>query len=106
LSTALNVLLKILFRFDFHDYTSGFIAIRRSVLKKIPLRGDYGEYFIDLMCRFFFARYRAKEIPFTSGSRLYGESKTGSDALTLLRHGKDYFGTVCTICKERMLGTI
>jgi dolichol-phosphate mannosyltransferase len=106
LSTALNVLLKILFRFDFHDYTSGFIAIRRTVLLKIPLRGDYGEYFIDLMCRFFFAGYRAKEIPFTSGSRLYGESKTGSDIGTLVHHGKDYFGTVLRIVMEHITGKI
>jgi len=106
LSTALNMFLKILFRFDFHDYTSGFIAIRRNVLETLPLRGDYGEYFIDLMCRFFFAGHTVSEIPFESPPRRSGQSKTGSDPITLLRHGASYFATVFRVIVEHGIGKI
>lgn len=104
LSTALNVFLKILFRFDFHDYTSGYIAIRRSVLETLPLRGDYGEYFIDLMCRFFFAGHRVSEIPYESPPRRFGTSKTGSDPVSLIRHGFFYFATVFRVIIEHGIG--
>ena len=33
------------------DYTSGFIAARAPVLRQLLLRGDYGEYCIDLLGR-------------------------------------------------------
>jgi len=42
-SIVLNKLVQLLLGNWIHDYTSGFVAARRSVLSKIPLRGDYGE---------------------------------------------------------------
>src|SRR5262249_15375374 len=62
LSRVMNYSIQILLDHSFKDYTSGFIAIRRHVLEAIPLRGDYGEYFIDLMYRAIHKGYKAVEI--------------------------------------------
>lgn len=61
---------------SFLDYTSGFIAIRREVLEKIRLRGDYGEYFIDLIVRAKMLGIKIIEIPFAYDPRRSGTSKT------------------------------
>jgi len=106
LSTILNKSLRYLFRFDFHDYTSGFIAVRRDVLLQIPLRGDYGEYFIDFMARFFFKGYKAIEIPYQCAPRRYGTSKTGANIVVLTTHGMRYIWAVCRIIIEKGMGYI
>ncbi len=51
LSTILNRLTRFVLISSFSDYTSGFIAVRKSVIEAIPLRGDYGEYFVDFIFR-------------------------------------------------------
>jgi dolichol-phosphate mannosyltransferase len=51
LSGALNWSVRFMLRPSFSDYTSGFVAVRREVLAEIPLRGDYGEYFVDFIFR-------------------------------------------------------
>lgn len=81
----------------FKDYTSGFIAIQRQVLQEIRLRGDYGEYFIDLMVRAIRRGYRFVEIPFVNRPRLYGESKTGANVLQYMRRGIKYLITVARL---------
>jgi len=81
----------------FKDYTSGFIAIRRDVFKDIRLRGDYGEYFIDLMMRAIRRGYRFVEIPFINRPRLYGESKTGSNIWQLIKRGTKYLITIARL---------
>lgn len=103
LSTVLNRILGFLFRFDFHDYTSGYIAVKRSVLSQIPPRGDYGEYFIDFMVRFFSKGYRVVEIPYHAPPRRFGVSKTGTTIPVLFRHGIRYVWTVCRIGIEQLL---
>ena len=74
----------------FHDWTSGFIAIRASIIKPIRLRGRYGEYFIDLMARLIGSRTRFVEVPFRSAPREHGESKTATSFLGLSRLGIRY----------------
>jgi len=76
------------------DYTSGFVAARRSVFDKIRLQGDYGEYCIDLLGRAQRLRLRVDEVPYICGSRLHGESKTGADVGDYLRKGWKYVVTV------------
>jgi dolichol-phosphate mannosyltransferase len=63
---------------NFRDYTSGFIAARRGVFDRIELRGNYGEYFIDLIFRAHRQGYRILEIPYENAPRRAGESKTES----------------------------
>jgi dolichol-phosphate mannosyltransferase len=63
---------------NFRDYTSGFIAARRQVFDVVDLRGNYGEYFIDLVYRAYRAGFKILEIPYENAPRRAGESKTES----------------------------
>ncbi len=93
-SWTINLFASLLLGWGVRDYTSGFIAARREVLERIPLRGDYGEYCIDLLYRAQRAGYRVKEIPYTCTERVSGESKTGANVLDYLRRGWKYVWTV------------
>lgn len=93
-SRAINLFASLLLGWGVRDYTSGFIAARREVLERIPLRGDYGEYCIDLLYRAQRAGYRVVEIPYTCVERAGGESKTGANVLDYLRRGWKYVWTV------------
>ena len=73
-----------------HDYTSGFIAARAEVLQRIQLRGDYGEYCIDLLGRALQAGYRVQEVPYVCIPRASGDSKTGATLWQYLDKGRHY----------------
>ncbi|MBV7330313.1 polyprenol monophosphomannose synthase [Chloroflexi bacterium TSY] len=77
-----------------HDYTSGFIAARASVLQKLRLRGDYGEYCIDLLGRALQAGYKLQEVPYICVPRTSGESKTGVNLWDYLVKGRKYVRTI------------
>jgi dolichol-phosphate mannosyltransferase len=77
-----------------HDYTSGFIAARAEVLEKIRLRGDYGEYCIDLLGRALRSGYQLCEVPYVCVPRSTGESKTGVNLWDYLVKGRQYVHTV------------
>lgn len=89
LSLLVNTIAMQVFGRNITDYTTGFLAVRRAVLDRIPLRGDYGEYCIDLLVRAQATGYGIKEIPYISPPRRLGASKT-----TPLRHGVGYITTV------------
>jgi dolichol-phosphate mannosyltransferase len=97
LSGILNWGIRFLLNPSFSDYTSGFIAVRRPVLDALPLRGDYGEYFIDFIYRAMRAGYRICELPFTAPSRRSGESKTGGNFFQFARRGSKYLWTVLKV---------
>ncbi len=91
LSKLLNWGVRFMLAPSFSDYTSGFIAVRRQVLEKFPLRGDYGEYFIDFIYRVIRSRkYRICELPYFALPRRSGESKTGSNLFQYARRGWKY----------------
>ncbi|RLA62124.1 MAG: hypothetical protein DRQ88_04405 [Epsilonproteobacteria bacterium] len=70
------------------DITSGFFAIHKSKLK--PLRGGYGEYFIDLISNLFHQGAKIVEVPYTNKNRKYGISKSGTNSLELIIRGIPY----------------
>jgi len=90
LSRLMNYAIQVLLDGGFRDYTSGFIAIKREVFKKIKLQGDYGEYFIDLISRAILLNYKIVEIPFINLPRKKGVSKTGSNLRSLIKRGSKY----------------
>src|SRR3989344_1079297 len=90
LSRLMNLFIRVTLCMSLKDYTSGFIAIKHGILKRFELRGDYGEYFIDLMFRVQLSKYRIIEIPYTCLPRRKGESKTGSNMRDYLRRGIKY----------------
>lgn len=93
-SRAINLFASLLLDFSIKDYTSGFIAARREVFDRIGLRGDYGEYCIDLLYRAKKAGFHIKEIPYRCVPRRAGESKTAPNIMGYFRRGWKYVLTI------------
>jgi dolichol-phosphate mannosyltransferase len=95
LSKRLNWVLRHLLHPSFHDYTSGFVAVRRSVFNDLRLRGDYGEYFVDFIYRVLRAGcYHVCELPYIMQPRRSGVSKTGANLYDFICRGRRYLLTV------------
>ncbi|MDO8648425.1 MAG: polyprenol monophosphomannose synthase [Candidatus Peregrinibacteria bacterium] len=91
LSRIINWTIRMALDPRFHDYTSGFIAIRRHALEPfLPLRGEYGEYFMELIYRALQSGYSFAEVPFISPPRKWGQTKTGTTFPQLFRRGLPY----------------
>lgn len=90
LSRWMNYLIQFFLDRRFKDYTSGFIAIKSEIFKKISLRGDYGEYFIDLIYKALSFKFKVVEIPYVQDVRREGESKTGQNLRQYLKRGSKY----------------
>jgi dolichol-phosphate mannosyltransferase len=101
LSWIINTFAILLLGNKVHDYTSGFIAARAEVLQRLPIRGDYGEYCIDLLCRAGRLNYRMLEVPYICIPRTEGESKTGINLWDYLSKGFPYVTTILRLCLQR-----
>ena len=97
LSVLLNAVLRLTLCWRFTDFTSGFIAIRRDVFKDIRLKGDYGEYFIDLIERAILLKYSFVEIPYVCEPRREGKSKTAPTLKDLFSRGVKYLWTMARL---------
>jgi len=106
LSLSLNWFTRFFLDASFADYTSGFVAVRREVLQEIPLRGDYGEYFVDFIFRTLHKNYRVCELPFLAMPRRSGESKTGTHIMQFLRRGRKYVVTIVRLRLATILGRL
>jgi dolichol-phosphate mannosyltransferase len=113
-SVTINLFASLLLGWGVRDYTSGFIAARRTVFdgcgdrppeknggRGLTLRGDYGEYCIDLLARAQMAGLNVQEVPYTCGARLSGESKTGSNPVDYFRRGWKYVTTTLKLAVLR-----
>jgi dolichol-phosphate mannosyltransferase len=76
------------------DYTTGYVMAPRVLLLELGLRGDYGEYCIDLLGRAVLRGYRVREIPYESVPRVAGESKTATNLFGFVRRGWRYLVTI------------
>lgn len=103
LSRLMNYSIQFLLRSNFFDYTSGFIAVKKEILKRIPLRGDYGEYFIDFIYKCLSYHYNVVEIPYTCLPRVRGQSKTGQNLWQYYNRGKKYIFMTFLLLFERYL---
>ncbi|MBC1195000.1 glycosyltransferase [Microcystis aeruginosa BLCCF158] len=101
LSWIINRMAIVMLGNQVHDYTSGFIAVRSQVLEKIRLKGDYGEYCIDLLTRANRLGYKLVEVPYLCVPRIYGESKTGINLWDYLSKGRKYVATIWQLWQER-----
>lgn len=101
LSWIINRMAIVMLGNQVHDYTSGFIAVRAEVLEKIRLKGDYGEYCIDLLTRAYRLGYKLVEVPYLCVPRIYGESKTGINLWDYLSKGRKYVTTIWQLWRER-----
>ncbi len=94
LSWIINHFAVLLIGPQVRDYTSGFIAARAVVLRQLRLRGDYGEYCIDLLGRALATGRRVQEVPYVCVPRTQGESKTGANLWDYLVKGRKYVATI------------
>ena len=106
LSTLFNWLVRFFLDATFADYTSGFVAVRKDVLQAIPLRGDYGEYFVDFIFRALRKKYRICELPFAAMARRSGVSKTGTTLLQYIRRGIKYLVSAARLRLEVLSGRL
>jgi dolichol-phosphate mannosyltransferase len=90
MSLTLNSFIQRVLGREFKDYTSGFIAFRRAVLKNISLRGEYGEYFIDFIYRARKLGFKVAEIPYMCVERRTGVGKTGQKFTDFIGKGWKY----------------
>jgi len=104
LSRLMNYGVQFLLDHRFKDYTSGFIAVKRAIVLDLGLRGDYGEYFIDLLFRAIRAGYRVLEVPYVCLPRLHGTSKTGTSLRQYLRRGRGYVSTALRLRAAALFG--
>jgi dolichol-phosphate mannosyltransferase len=79
---------------SFKDWTSGFIAVKSEIIKKIPLNGDYGEFFIEMMYRILTKGYKVAEVPYECIPRERGESKTATNIFGFFVRGIKYIRCV------------
>jgi dolichol-phosphate mannosyltransferase len=114
-SVTINLFASLLLGWGVRDYTSGFVAARRAIFDVgedggngpgpgLILRGDYGEYCIDLLARAQMAGLVVREVPYTCGARLSGESKTGSNPADYFRRGWKYVTTTLNLAAIRLRG--
>jgi len=90
MSLILNRFVRFMLGSGIKDYTSGFICIKKDILDVIPLKGDYGEYFIELIYRAKKMGYKIIEIPYLCRARTKGTSKTGTNVFHYLKKGVKY----------------
>ena len=60
---------------DFNDYTSGYICIKKEIIKELKLKGYYGDYFIVLISKLKKLNKKIIEIPFIEKERASGSLK-------------------------------
>ncbi len=99
-SRILNSITQLVFGRNITDYTTGFLAARSHVIQRIPLRGNYGEYCIDLLVRSQAAGYRIDEIPYKSPPRRNGTTKTAPNVITFIHHGLGYISALLRLLWE------
>ena len=97
LSRVINRLARVCLGNQVTDYTTGYVCCRRDVLDRIDLRGDYGEYCIDLLHRARRAGYQIAELPYVFVSRTEGESKTAVNVLGFAKRGWRYIATIAKL---------
>lgn len=102
LSRGLNLALRLALSTRFRDYTSGFIAVRRDVLRSIRLTGDYGEYFMDLIVRAIWLHFSFVEVPYNNAVRRAGESKTAPNLRVLFKRGLKYLAMILRLLGMRL----
>ena len=91
LSWALNAaVLPLVVGGGVHDYTSGIIVLKRAALEGVHLRGDHGEYFVELWAELAARGHRIVELGYSIQPRRFGRSKTGEDLGDYARRGARY----------------
>ena len=84
LSFFLNKICQLVISDKFTDYTSGFICIKKEVIKNTKISGHYGDYFINLIFDLIKNSRKITEIPYIEQDRASGKSKTTGNKIDLI----------------------
>jgi len=79
-----NVFAQTILDSRYHDYTSGFYAVRKQVIDDVGLEGAYLDYCISLLYKTIRRGYNVSEVPVVIVPRLKGESKTSNNVLSII----------------------
>ena len=91
LSLLLNKILVYLSGSEVKDITSGFIITDKKYLKIADFENcDYGEYFIKVIYSLQLQKLKIYEQGYLCETRMYGESKTGTNLFKLIFRGIGY----------------
>ena len=91
LSLLLNKILVFLSGSEVKDITSGFIITNKSYLKNADFENcEYGEYFIKVVYSLQLQKLNIYELGYLCETRIYGESKTGTNLIKLIFRGIGY----------------
>ena len=101
LSLGLNGLCSRLLDDSFHDWTSGFVAIRSKLIKDHLLKGDFCEYFMELISYLILQQAKILEIPYTSPPRRAGETKSAPSMIKLFTQGIKYIRMLSLILRQK-----
>ena len=97
-SRMINIAANLILNFKVLDYTSGFIAARKTVFSEMSLADSaYGEYCIEFLYSAGKKGYAIKEVPYSFIDRLKGTSKTAGTFFSLLRFGWVYFKRIVAL---------
>ncbi|MDP6561885.1 MAG: glycosyltransferase [Candidatus Peribacteraceae bacterium] len=98
LSTVFNFYTRMILGRHFWDWTSGFAAAKKEIMRQCPLTEDgFGEYFIEWVYMCTLRDYKMVEVPYCYGLRKAGESKTDSDIRVFLKLAFNYARRVLQI---------
>jgi len=97
-SVILNRMAQLLLDRRVKDYTSGFSAVKREVMREVPIAGGtFGDYYIDWLYRCVKKGYRVAEVGYVYGLRKSGVSKTDSNVFRFFELGIKYAWRVVRI---------
>jgi dolichol-phosphate mannosyltransferase len=84
------------------DWTSGFVAARRTALERVPIRPDhaYGDYCIDFLHRACRQGLRVVEVPYACVERRAGTTKTSPSLRRFAALGLRYVHTIRRLRRE------
>lgn len=103
LSRAFNYGLRLLSFSEVLDVTSGFIIIRRKLVKAEWFNCQYGEYFLNVVNAISNGPLKFVEVPYVNLPRAFGHSKTGSTLFELVSRGIPYIKLSMRLYLKRTL---
>lgn len=103
LSFFLNKICNFLFFNNITDYTSGYICIKKNILKKLFLNGYYGDYFIKVIWDLKKLKSNIIELPYLEKKRASGESKTTNNKIDLIIKCFFYFKMVIILFIKKLI---
>jgi dolichol-phosphate mannosyltransferase len=101
LSLLMSGLCRLFISGGFFDWTSGFIAVRRTALPALPLGSGHGEYFVRLIHSMLASGRKITEFPYRLVPRCKGTSKTAGTATQLAARGIYYMSALLDCCVRK-----